>query len=206
MTDLSRRLNAEPLNLQVRADAETARPEYEMPAEVSLRAIEHGVRAEQAFIATWQDEQKAYQHEAAEHPPAAWLAEDPCPVWCAGGPDHVNSAHPDDRVHFSHAAITPLVTMPYEAAGYPARFLPPELTVSLDLNYREKEPRVTFSADDGALWYKATLAEAQKIAHDILMLIAQARGFAPHLCLDGPCPDVACRICYPDPAPAVSST
>ncbi|WP_431900244.1 DUF6907 domain-containing protein [Nonomuraea sp. bgisy101] len=175
--------------------------EYVLPDSVKLRAIEHGERAERAFVATWQAEQKAYRNEAAKKRPAAWLVEDPCPAWCVGGENHANSTHPDDRVHFSYSAITPLVTMAYEAAGHPDMFMPPELTVSLDLAYRERDPRVTISADDGATTFKATLAEAEKVALDILRLVAEARGqtWRPVVTPfdeQGRCQDTACGHCY----------
>lgn len=204
---------------QVCADAETAQPtsctpKYDfsgpVPEAVEDRAIAAGIKAVADFRAEWRAEMRAHEFERQEAAsdtgrPVLWLAEDPCPSWCVGGLDHDNSAHPDDRAHFSSSEAVALVTMESVVISYPSQFAARELMVSLDQRYREREARVCLQIDDRTS-LMATLGEAEQLAHTILKLVAAGRGQVKKPCLDEACPDVACHFCYPAPAPAVAST
>ncbi|GGO70624.1 DUF6907 domain-containing protein [Nonomuraea cavernae] len=182
-------------------------PERDTQPSVYIRehAEKAGREAADLYIMRWQSEMRAHATEdaarkAGEPLPAAWVSEDPCPAWCIASDSHVTSDDPADRVHFGHSERVPLLTMEAVPVSYPTRFAPQELSVSLDRNYREKEPRVTLGVND-TTHAAATLDEAQKIAETILDLVRQARGGWKPVVLpfshDGQCPDVACVECYP---------
>ncbi|TMR95601.1 DUF6907 domain-containing protein [Nonomuraea basaltis] len=180
-------------------------PKPELPPTVEARAHDVSVSAYVAFKAQWESEMAAHENERqAIHEgtakPAAWLAEDPCPSWCAGGLDHDAATHPTDRNHFGPSTIIPLVTMEPVVRCYPEQWAQPELMVSLDRRYREREARVYLSKDDSNGVY-ATLAEAERLAHELLALVAEARGewrpavlpFDP----EGRCNEPSCTACRP---------
>ncbi|WP_113703810.1 DUF6907 domain-containing protein [Nonomuraea lactucae] len=182
---------------------EPARPE--LPPTVRERAEKAGRDAKLAFEVQYRAELAAYKNEAAARGTSdahvvTWLQEDPCDDWCVGDPDHRAGTHPDDRVHIGPTLAVSLVTMEPVAVDYPSRWAPPEVTVSLERLYREKEPRIAIGAGDDTHMY-ATLAEAEQLASKLVEAVRAARGWtSPGSGLfdpDGRCPDVACRHCYP---------
>ncbi|MFI6477333.1 DUF6907 domain-containing protein [Nonomuraea sp. NPDC050663] len=138
-------------------------------------------------------------------PRPTWLDDDPCPSWCAYGHEHLPSSGTGDRTHGSAAHRVTLNVMEPIVIGYPKSFAQPTLCAELSQHFREKEARVIVHVSDQQI-FEATLAEAEQIARNLLDLVAQARGRSSQPCLDVPCPDVACRICYPLPSPVGSST
>ncbi|MFI7618021.1 DUF6907 domain-containing protein [Nonomuraea terrae] len=155
----------------------------QLPPTVEARAHDASVYAYLGFKAQWNAEMEAYETQRArkangELPPPAWLAEDPCPAWCVGDLDHEASTHPADRSHFGATMTVPLVTEEPVAAGHPYEWTQPELQVSIDQRYREKEARVRLAKDDDNGVY-ATLEEAEQLAFTLLDLVRQARGQEP---------------------------
>lgn len=137
--------------------------------------------------------------------PVLWTREDPCPPWCAYGDRHRDSDVPDDRQHLSEPRSVQLLTMPAVDYGQQApAYLPDSMTSTLVAQYREREPRLSINdgTDDFHTWM--TLAEAEAFAHQLLAQVRAARGLDLRPCLDMPCPDVACGLCYPLPASADS--
>jgi hypothetical protein len=175
-----------------------------MPATVRQRAEEAGREATQRYLVQYRSEMEAHEAMRAERatgatPPAAWLAEDPCPAWCVGGLDHDDSTHPDDRGHFSPTHSVDLVTMEPVVDGYPIRWAPDRVNFALEQKYREREPRVAMGkGDDTIIW--ATLAEAEEAAVALLDLVRKARGLSAPPVMpfnsDGRCQDTTCRNCY----------
>lgn len=166
--------------LEIRAAQAEAKTERELPPTVEARAHDVSVSAYLAFKSQWQTEMAAHENErqaisTGTVEPAAWLAEDPCDPWCVGGLDHDNSTHPSDRAHYGASFVMPLLTMEPVVVCYPERWAQPELMMSLDRRYREKEARVAVNVGDTTV-AQATLDEAEKIAHTLLDLVAQARG------------------------------
>lgn len=165
---------------QDRAAAETVRPAtYDISPTIRERAEQAGRDAALRFAARCRAEMKAHENETAARkagtaPAAAWLAEDPCPAWCVAELDHAAATHPADRAHYGPTASVPLVTMEPTVIGYPTVWAQPELNVSLDQRYREREPRIVIGVGDDTFAY-ATLDEAEQIAHDVLEFVHQAR-------------------------------
>ncbi|MFD1547728.1 DUF6907 domain-containing protein [Nonomuraea guangzhouensis] len=157
-----------------------APPSVEIPPRVAKAAADAGGRVIDTYVREWHAEIKAHENyvtsrAAGTAEPAAWLAEDPCDVWCVDGVDHTPGTHPDDRAHFSHSVLVPLKTMAPIVVSYPERWEPPQLALSLERKYREKEPRVVFQVGDETVAW-STLTEAENIAHALLGLIAAAQG------------------------------
>lgn len=199
------------------AAAVTPSPKPAIPPTVRERAEQAGRDAVKRFRHEYESAMAAHEHERTANengdvPPAAWLAEDHCPPWCVDGCDHSASTHPDDRIHFGASTIVPLVTMEPVVVCYPERFAPPELMISLDQKYREKEPRVSINDGGDKLRMFATLDEAEQIANAMLAHVAAARGRAHRTGLtqvydgEGRCPDLVCLSCYPIPAQRVAET
>lgn len=145
----------------------------------------------------------AKAQEARDNGPArppSWLSEDPCPSWCTMNVDHDASTDPADRGHFGVTHAVELVTMPPVPSF--ADFRQPQINLSLDQRYREREPRIClFEGDTDAAYM--TLAEAEELAQHLVALIRQARGlWAPVSSVfdsEGRCPDLMCRHCRPQP-------
>lgn len=176
----------------------------ELPAEIEAKAQDAGLAVTVAYREEWRAEMRAYANEAAEEnpKPAAWLAEDPCPSWCEDRGNHRASDAPADRIHFGRSGFVKLVTMEPVVVAYPERFEQPELTVSLEQAYREKEPRVFINDAGDKLRMMATLTEAEAFATEILAMVAEARGrrlalVEPLFDDEGRCPDPLCAKCHP---------
>lgn len=152
----------------------------------------------QALMAALSKERDARDNGTASDP--SWLAVDPCPSWCTMGVDHDASTHPADRGHFGVSHAVEMVTMPPVTAF--GGFVQPQLNLSLDQWYREKEPRIClFEGDTDAAYL--TLGEAEQLAQHLVAMIRQARGlWAPVSSVfdsEGRCPDLMCRHCRPQP-------
>lgn len=178
-------LNDEATNTtQDRADAETAQPSTPQfhPARDYSRVPEPWERdarkaGEQAAMSVrfqYEATMRAYETQRDSSQPAYWLKSHPCPSWCTNGDLHKSSDDPDDRAHDSDVLSVSFDTMPPSVAY--AEFRAPEATVMLTQKFREAEPRIYINdSSDGTNLY-ATLDEAEKLAHDLLFLVAQARG------------------------------
>lgn len=173
-------LSVETPDPQVRAAIETARPAApQIPPTVQERAENAARDAAVRYTARWRAEMKAHENdttarEAGTAPAAAWLAEDPCPAWCVAELDHAAATHPADRAHYGPSTLVPLVTMEPTVIGYPEQWAQPELMISLDQRYREREPRIVLGVGDTTFAY-ATLAEAEQIANAMLDMVRQGR-------------------------------
>jgi hypothetical protein len=176
----------------------------DMPATVRERAEKAGREAAERYIAQYRSEIRAHEvtmaaRDAGTLPAAAWLAEDPCPAWCVGDLDHDDSTHPDDRNHWSPTHSVELVTMEPVVMGYPTKWAPDQVNLSLEQGYREREARVLVGKGDDTN-IAATLAEAEEIAFAMLALVREARGVAAPVGMpfdtDGRCQDKSCRHCY----------
>jgi hypothetical protein len=176
----------------------------DMPATVRERAEQAGREAVQRYLIQHRSEMEAHEATRAERatgtaPAAAWLLEEPCPTWCAGDLDHDDSTSPDDRNHWSPTHSVDLVTMEPVVDGYPNRWAPERVNLSLEQRYREREPRVLLGKGDETI-IEATLDEAEQAAFVLLALVREARGLAAPVGMpfdtDGRCSDKSCRHCY----------
>ncbi|MGI5274898.1 DUF6907 domain-containing protein [Nonomuraea sp. CA-218870] len=155
-------------------------PEREIPAKIRAEAESAGRDAVHTYLSTWQEEMRAYDRQnsailAGEQLPApAWLDDDPCPPWCVAEP-HRASDHPDDRTHYASGTWVPLVTEE-PVPMHPTGWAPPEIEVGMERRYREREPRVHLSDQEGKHAWHLTLDEAEKVAHAMLAHVHSARG------------------------------
>jgi hypothetical protein len=108
-----------------------------------------------------------------------WLGK--CPAWCTDG-HHEVQEHPEDRVHrhweFVAVELTTadLVCVGKNNAGQ-WMHEPPELTVDLEQEWREIEPRVVLNQETNAEFaLHMTLAEAEELANGLLAAVRTGRG------------------------------
>lgn len=191
---------------------EPPRPEREIHPSIRNKAAEAGRSAEGSFLTEHVAYLKAVDMErelrgTAPRRPALWTSDDPCPAWCAYAEDHRDGDSPRDRHHSGNSYSIDLLTVEAVPTGESEQpFAPDRLWTELTAEYREKEPRLSLNAGSDSFHTYLSLDEAEEFATQILTQVRAARGQNSQPCLDVPCPDVACRICYPLPAPVGSST
>jgi hypothetical protein len=162
------------LSQEAMAKANNPAAKPDIPEAWEDEALKVGEQAAMRARFEYEATMRAYEKQREDNEPAYWLKSDPCPPWCTNTNLHKSSDDPADREHDSDVLSVSLESMPPSVAY--AEFRPPEVTAMLVQKFREVEPRVYINdSSDGTNLY-ATLDEAEKLAYDLLFLVAQARG------------------------------